>query len=517
MASRVWTVTTPQSIFRRGYAKVLSNAATKPKTAIVLMNLGGPHSLDEVQPFLLRLFSDPDLIPIPFQSRLAPWIAKRRAPKIQEQYAEVGGGSPIKMWTERQAELLSKQLNDVSPQTGPHKSYIAFRYAPPLTEDTIQEMKQDGITRAVALSLYPQYSCSTTGSSLNELKKKLDVLDPDRSINWSVIDRWSTHPGLIKTFAKHVRDKLQEYPENERDDVVILFSAHSLPMSVVNRGDPYPMEVAATVQHVMHELGNNNPYRLVWQSQVGPQPWLGAQTGAAIEGYGKQGRKNLLLVPIAFVSDHIETLFELDVEYGKVAKEHGVTGYKRVESLNDSPMFINTMVDLVKTHLEAQKTLSCVSRRGPEINYKASGYQFHVLREKGTVYKFTGKYKRHRRIHINFISHRMPPKKVKKTAESINTRLALVVKSGVYTLGYKSTLKSLRQGKSKLIIISGNCPTLRKSELEYYAMLSKTAVHHYAGNNIDLGTACGKYFRVGTVSIIDGGDSDIVATSGKPE
>ncbi|TPX32807.1 protoporphyrin ferrochelatase [Synchytrium microbalum] len=338
-------------------SNTLPNANSSP-TAILFMNMGGPHNLDEVGPFLTRLFSDPDLIPIPFQSYLAPWIARRRVPKIRDQYAEIGGGSPIKMWTERQGELVTKALDVISPATGPHKPYIAFRYAPPLTEDTVKQMKADGIQRAVAFSLYPQYSCSTTGSSLNELKKHLDVLDPEKSIRWSVLDRWATHPGLVNTFVKHVQDKLLEYPENERDDVVVLFSAHSLPMSVVNRGDPYPMEVASTVQQVMQKVGPKNPYRLVWQSQVGPAPWLGAQTGQVIEGYGKQGKKNLLLVPIAFVSDHIETLFELDIEYKHIATENGVTGFKRAESLNAAPLFIDAMADLIKTHIDSNLPVS---------------------------------------------------------------------------------------------------------------------------------------------------------------
>jgi protoporphyrin/coproporphyrin ferrochelatase len=182
-------------------------------------------------------------------------------------------------------------------------------------------MKNDGVERAVAFSLYPQYSCSTTGSSLNELHKSIKEHDPENKIKWSVIDRWPTHPGIVQTFVKHIQDSLSEYPVEDRSSVVLLFSAHSLPMGVVNRGDPYPAEVAATVDSIMKSLGHSNPYRLVWQSQVGPQPWLGPKTENAIVGYAKKGVKQLLVIPVAFVSDHIETLFELDLEYGEVAKE----------------------------------------------------------------------------------------------------------------------------------------------------------------------------------------------------
>jgi ferrochelatase len=154
--------------------------------------------LDHVEPFLFNLFSDGDLIPIPFQSKLAPWIAKRRTPKIKDQYAKIGGGSPIRMWTEKQGDFLAQEMDKISPETAPHKSYVAFRYAAPLTNESLQQMIHDGVERAVAFSLYPQYSCSTTGSSLNELHKSINELDPSKKIKWSVIDRWATHEGLVK-------------------------------------------------------------------------------------------------------------------------------------------------------------------------------------------------------------------------------------------------------------------------------------------------------------------------------
>ncbi|KAI8922563.1 hypothetical protein DFJ77DRAFT_447090 [Powellomyces hirtus] len=330
----------------------------KAPTAVVLMNLGGPKDLDAVHPFLLNLFSDGDLIPIPFQKYSAKFIAARRTPKIQTQYAQIGGGSPIHAWTELQGKLLEERLDKLSPQTAPHKSYIAFRYASPLTPETVAQMQKDGISRAVALTLYPQYSCSTTGSSLNELWKTLKHMDPESKIAWSVVDRFPTHPGLVEVFAKHIEASLMTYPEHERKDVVLLFSAHSLPMDIVNRGDPYPQEVAATVQRVMERLGHSNPFRLIWQSQVGPRPWLGPKTDAVLEGYARLGKKNLLMIPIAFVSDHVETLFEVDIEYGELAKEHGITGFKRVESLNADPMFIDAMADIVATHIKRGKPVS---------------------------------------------------------------------------------------------------------------------------------------------------------------
>ena len=177
------------------------------------------------------------------------------------------------MWTEKQALGLETVLDRISKDTAPHKAYIGFRYVSPLTAETLEQMKRDGVERAIAFSLYPQYSCSTTGSSLNELVKSLPKIDPEKSIKWSLIDRWPTHQGLINTYINHIKSKLQEYEKHERDDVVLLFSAHSLPMSVVNRGDAYPGEVAASVDRIMSQMNLRNPYKITWQSQVGPAPW----------------------------------------------------------------------------------------------------------------------------------------------------------------------------------------------------------------------------------------------------
>ncbi|KAG0141555.1 hypothetical protein CROQUDRAFT_663651 [Cronartium quercuum f. sp. fusiforme G11] len=339
----------------------------KGPTGVVLLNMGGPRNTGETGDFLSRLFHDGDLIPLPFQSKLAPFIARRRTPKIEEQYARIGGGSPIFKWTTQQGDGMTKLLDELSPSTAPHRAYVAFRYARPLTEDCLDAMAHDGVTRAVAFSQYPQYSCSTTGSSLNELYRQLvKKFDKKREIEWSVIDRWPTHPGLVEAFARHIEISLATYDVAVRSKVILLFSAHSLPMSVVNRGDSYPSEVAATVHAVMQRLRHSNPYRLVWQSQVGPSAWLGPQTIDAIKGYAKKGVENMLLVPIAFTSDHIETLFELDLEYIEDAKKMGLTGVKRVESLNADPVFIRAMADVVADHLSLQPS----SRTGVQMNLR---------------------------------------------------------------------------------------------------------------------------------------------------
>ena len=266
---------------------------------------------------------------------------------------------------------MCRILDQISPQTAPHKPYVAFRYANPLTEDMYAQLLKDGFGggkggRAVAFTQYPQYSCSTTGSSLNELWKwrtrlegKGSNTDPSGSITWSVIDRWPVHPGLVEAFAQNIEAQLATYTPETRKDVVLLFSAHSLPMSVVNRGDTYPAEVAATVYAVMQRLKFSNPYRLCWQSQVGPSAWLGAQTSDTVQEYVKKGQTDLILIPIAFTSDHIETLYELDQE---VIHEAGHPGVKRAESLNGNRVFIEALADIAFKHLHSG--VSCSRQMG---------------------------------------------------------------------------------------------------------------------------------------------------------
>ncbi|KAI1764566.1 ferrochelatase-domain-containing protein [Hypoxylon sp. FL1150] len=340
---------------------VTQNAAgSKGPTAMVFLNMGGPSTVDEVGDFLSRLFADGDLIPLGrLQNYLGPLISSRRTPKIKKQYAEIGGGSPIRKWSEYQNEEMCKILDKISPETAPHKPYVAFRYADPLTEEMYSKLLADGFGngkggRAVAFTQYPQYSCSTTGSSLNELwkwRQRLEGKSEAGTIQWSVIDRWPVHPGLVEAFASNIEKTLAEYPKDKRDQVVLLFSAHSLPMTVVNRGDPYPAEVAATVYAVMQRLKFSNPYRLCWQSQVGPQPWLGPQTQSSVEEYIAKGQKDLVLIPIAFTSDHIETLFELDKEV--IGESGHADTVKRVESLNGNPIFIDALANLAKSHLDS--------------------------------------------------------------------------------------------------------------------------------------------------------------------
>ncbi|VVC90787.1 unnamed protein product [Leptidea sinapis] len=335
-----------------------SQDVQKPKTAIVMLNMGGPQTVDQVPEYLLRIMTDRDMIQLPVQSRLGPWIARRRSDEVKKKYQEIGGGSPIYKWTDLQGKLLTQTLDKMLPQSAPHKHYIAFRYVPPFTDEALRQLESDGVERAIIFSQYPQYSCATTGSSLNSIAD----FYKDRelpNIKFSLIERWGSNELLAEVFAERVREKLSLFDESVRDQVLIMFTAHSLPLKAVSRGDTYPHEVAASVSATMSKLQVPNPHRLVWQSKVGPLPWLQPYTDDAIKAYAKKGCKHMILVPIAFVNEHIETLHELDIEYcDEVAKEAGVTQIERAAAPNDHPTFIAALADVVQRHLSVGPAVS---------------------------------------------------------------------------------------------------------------------------------------------------------------
>jgi len=318
-----------------------------------MLNLGGPKTLDDVEPFLLRLFADREIIQLPFQDVLGKFIATRRAPKVRELYHGIGGGSPILSWTEAQGRAMCERLDQQSPETAPHKFYVAFRYTAPFADDAVQAMKADGITRAIAFTQYPQWSCSTTGSSLNDLWRSLRRTGLEDAFTWSIIDRWGEHESFVRAMASTLADGLALYPAAERDDVLVMFSAHSLPLSVIDRGDAYPSEIAATMSRVVVSAGLRNPYTLTFQSEVGPVRWLGPSTEVAIRQLAARGQKNVLVVPIAFTSDHIETLSEIDIEYGELAHSLGMHGFRRSPALNARPDFLDALAAVVMSHLGA--------------------------------------------------------------------------------------------------------------------------------------------------------------------
>lgn len=353
-SSSLGTKPTPESHEAQEYRKGKKGSPT----GIVLLNLGGPRTLDDVGPFLLELFKDREIIQLPFQKWLGPFIAKRRTPAVQKLYEEIGGGSPILHWTNLQGKGMVERLDHLSPETAPHKFYVAFRYIEPSSQDALKQMKADGVERAIAFTQYQHFSCATTGSSLNELWRAAERLGMARDFQWSVIDRWPTHPAFIRAMANSVREGLDLFSAADRDEALLLFSAHSLPLSIIDRGDPYPQEVGASVHEVLKKCGIRNKFILAYQSEVGPVRWLGPSTERVIKELGAKGQKKVLVVGIAFTSDHIETLSEIDIEYTRLAHSVGITQFKRAPAFNRNPLFQDALAQIVLDHLRSGETCS---------------------------------------------------------------------------------------------------------------------------------------------------------------
>lgn len=316
------------------------------KTALLLLQMGGPDSLDAVHPFLMNLFTDRDIIkigPAFLQPFIARRIVKKRAPKVEEYYRQIGGKSPIRELTEAQGEGVQKLLGDG------YRTFVAMRYSRPSTIDALAAIRREGINRVVALSLYPHYSKATTGSSVNELQRVLKESGSGSAFRITYIDRFFDHPLYIKALADKVTRGLASFPDPK--EVEIVFSAHSLPQSFIEEGDPYLAHIQETVRLVMERVGEAD-HRLCFQSKASRVKWLEPSTEQTIEALAKEGKQNLLMVPLSFVSDHIETLYEIDIQYAEEAKALGIKRFARTESLNSDPLFLECLAELVKKAVE---------------------------------------------------------------------------------------------------------------------------------------------------------------------
>lgn len=322
------------------------------RVGVLLLNLGGPDELEDVRPFLYNLFSDPEIIRLPFswlQSPLAWLISTLRAKKSQDNYRQIGGGSPLRQITQSQAEALQADLQSKGQEAN---IYIGMRYWHPFTEEAIARIKRDRIEHLVILPLYPQFSISTSGSSFR-LLEQLWQEDPslDR-IEYTVIPSWYNQPQYLQAMAQLIAQELDQCPNP--DSAHIFFSAHGVPVSYVTEaGDPYQQEIEDCTALIMQTLNRPNPYTLAYQSRVGPVEWLQPYTEDALKELGEQGVENLLVVPISFVSEHIETLQEIDMEYREIAEEAGIHNFQRVPALNTHPVFIDSLSTLVTEALEA--------------------------------------------------------------------------------------------------------------------------------------------------------------------
>jgi ferrochelatase len=317
-----------------------------PKTAVVLLQLGGPDSLQSVEPFLFNLFCDPDIIDLPlaflFRKRLARFISRRRAPKVQEYYRKIGGRSPILKLTLRQSAALESTLRPGFDAP----VLIAMRYWHPMTEAALDEIVSRRIERVILLPLYPHYSRTTTGSSVNEWKRVMKERGIT-GIRIEVVDEYCEHPSYIDAIVRNISIALNRVPARDRGKIHLVFSAHGTPMKLVRSGDPYQQQIIRTTNAVVRSGNFGLPHTLCYQSKVGPQKWLEPSLIATVERLAGEGTTHLIVVPVAFVSDHSETLYEINMEVRKHAMHHGIRYFDMSPALNTNPSFIQALADIV--------------------------------------------------------------------------------------------------------------------------------------------------------------------------
>ncbi|MDH4069305.1 MAG: ferrochelatase [Ignavibacteria bacterium] len=318
------------------------------KIGVVLFQLGGPDSLESVEPFLFNLFTDPDIIDLPFaflfRKPLARLISRRRGPYVRKHYEEIGGRSPILRMTRRQAAALEVRLRREIDA----KVFVAMRYWSPFTSEVIRQVTDEGIEQVVLLPLYPQYSVATTGSSLHEWERVVQT-NGLSALRYDLVEEYSTHPSFIRSLVENIGIALRRVPSVDRKKVHLLFSAHGTPVKLVKRGDPYQRHVIQTYESVVKEGQFGLAHSLCYQSKVGPEKWLEPSLDESIERLAREGTTHVIVVPLAFVSDHIETLHEINIEAKEEAKILGIRHYDMMPALNTNRHFIEALADLVVT------------------------------------------------------------------------------------------------------------------------------------------------------------------------
>jgi ferrochelatase len=328
--------------------------AGKKRVGIVLFQLGGPDSLQAVEPFLLNLFLDPDIIPmgpLGFLRRpLAKLISSRRSIPVAGKYAEIGRRSPIGLLTERQRVRL---VEAVSPYIDP-VAVTAMRYWHPMTAEAVDVLRKAGpLDEIVLLPLYPHFSYATTLSSLKEWRRVYGQSNGGQSNDGprvSTIGQFYNHPQYVQAVVQRTGSILRQFPDSSR--IHLVFSAHGLPMSLVEQGDPYPKQIEETVRLVCEAgaqqyKGWPRTHLLCYQSRVGPAKWLQPPLTGTIERLGHEGVKEMLVVPISFVTEHIETLHEINIEARAEAAKLGIERFRMMPAVGDSPLFIDALKDLV--------------------------------------------------------------------------------------------------------------------------------------------------------------------------
>lgn len=329
------------------------------RTAVVLLQLGGPDSPEAVEPFLYNLFCDPDIINFPgaFLARkpLARFIASRRAPTAAAHYREIGGKSPILELTNAQAAALKVALTSALAPAVEVEVFVAMRYWKPFTSEVVRGIREGGFGRVVLIPLYPHYSKATTLSSLKEWRREVALAGLPADADESVCCFFN-HPLYIRSLVENINRTLARFGTIPSEEIDIVFSAHGLPVSLIRSGDPYKVQIEETVRLVLESGGWRSPNTLCFQSKVGPAEWLKPGLDETVARLAAAGRKNLLIVPVSFVTDHIETLHEIDIEAREEAIHLGVTRFEMVPGLNADPTFIACLADV---------TLSALRGDGP--------------------------------------------------------------------------------------------------------------------------------------------------------
>ncbi len=321
----------------------ITESTMTEKIGVILLNLGGPEKLSDVAPFLYNLFSDRDIIrlgPALLQKPMAWIIARRRAAKSKKNYALIGGGSPLNRITLDQERALEKALR----QEGDFKVVTAMRYWNPRAASALKRLAGERVKKIIALPLYPHYSDATTGSSLLELKREMSAANIPCPL--LEITSWPDHPSYISCLTHCIQAGLKQFPSSE---VTIVYSAHSLPAQLIEQGDPYVDHLQRTIHAVEKQTGRKGA--LCFQSRSGPVRWLSPSTPEILNELATQGCRNILMVPISFVSDHVETLYEIDILYKQTAEDLGML-LQPTRSFNSDPAFIRCLKEIVLEKLE---------------------------------------------------------------------------------------------------------------------------------------------------------------------
>ena len=316
-------------------------AISTRKVGVVLFQLGGPDTLEAIEPFLYNLFCDPDIIDFPFarlgRKPLAKLISSTRARKVQHHYSVIGGGSPIRRFTEQQGRALETRLLQMGIDA---QCFVAMRYWHPFTSEAIAQVRASACDEIVLLPLYPHYSSTTTGSSLNEWNR---LFHDDIPVHQ--VQNFYQHGLYLDSLIERVDEALARF--RRPDHAEIVFSAHSVPVSVIEKGDPYQRHIEHTVELLMQRGGWSNHHRLCYQSKVGASKWLQPSLHHTLRQLSAERIRQVCIVPISFVSDHVETLGEIDHEAREEARKLGIEQFEMSSGLNDSPTFIAALADLV--------------------------------------------------------------------------------------------------------------------------------------------------------------------------